>query len=148
MQLTNRNVLPNNVSLILCFIRRVKKSGRMVERILARLAPEGNFSMKRFYAYQHYLKENCTDFKWKEGISVLASQLDARCASFSLEEQAFYNRVCRILIVEYLERICRLEVLNHTKINPTHIGDHLKVIRYIRQTLSAQKHPKPTIQYL
>lgn len=147
VRLCNRNVLPNNVSLILCFIRRVKKSGRMVESILARLSPQGEFSTKRFYAYQLYLKDNCTDFKWKQGIEVLVNCLDPNCPSFSLEEQAFYNRLTRILIAQYLEQICRLEVLNHTKINPTHIRDHLRVIRYIRHSLRPLPRPKLTIQY-
>ncbi len=102
MRLCNRNVLPNNVSLTLCFIRRVKKSGRMVERILTRLSPSGEFTTKRFYAYQLYLKDNCTDFKWKEGIEVLVNRIDPTCASFSIEEQAFYNKLCRILIMQYL----------------------------------------------
>jgi hypothetical protein len=102
VKLCNRNVLPNNVSLILCFIRRVKKSGKIVERVLRRLDPRGAFSSKRFYAYQLYLKDNCTDFKWKEGIEVLVNRIDPTCASFSIEEQAFYNKLCRILIMQYL----------------------------------------------
>ena len=102
VKLCNRNVLPNNVSLILCFIRRVKKSGKMLERMLRRLDPRGVFSSKRFYAYQLYLKDNCTDFKWKEGIEVLVNRVDPTCSSFSPEEQAFYNKLCRMLIVQYL----------------------------------------------
>ena len=56
----------------------------MVERILARLNPQGGFTSKRFYAYQLYLKDNCTDFKWKQGIEVLVNRLDPNCPSFSL----------------------------------------------------------------
>lgn len=119
----------------------------MVERILTRLSPSGEFTTKRFYAYQLYLKDNCTDFKWKEGIEVLVNRLDSSCPSFSLHEQAFYNKLTRILIAQYLEQICRLEVLNHTKINPTHIRDHLRVIRYIRHSLRPLPRPKLTIQY-
>lgn len=119
----------------------------MVERILARLNTQGDFSSKRFYAYQLYLKDNCTDFKWKQGIEVLVNRLDPNCPSFSLQEQAFYNRLTRVLIVQYLEQICRLEVLNHTKINPTHIRDHLRVIRCIRNSLRPHPRPKITIQY-
>lgn len=147
LQLTNRNVLPNNVSLALCYIRRVKKSGRMVQHIISRLSPDGQYTSKRFYAYQLYLKENCTDFKWKEGIQTLASRLDSDCPSFSLAEQAFYNKVTRVLLASYLEQICRLEVLNHSKINPSHIRDHLKVIRYVRKTLRCDPAIKTTIQY-
>jgi hypothetical protein len=52
----NRNVLPNNLNLILSFIRRINKSGKYVERIIQKLNGDENFTTKKFYAYQTYLK--------------------------------------------------------------------------------------------
>lgn len=34
IKLDNRNVLPNSISLILTFIRRVTKSGKLIKKIL------------------------------------------------------------------------------------------------------------------
>ena len=53
---TNRNVLPNNLNLILSFIRRINKSGKYVERIIQKLNGDENITTKKFYAYQTYLK--------------------------------------------------------------------------------------------
>jgi hypothetical protein len=53
---TNRNILPNNLNLILSFIRRINKSGKFVEKIIQKLKGDENFTTKKFYAYQSYLK--------------------------------------------------------------------------------------------
>lgn len=71
----NRNVLPNNNNLILSYIRRINKSGRIVEKIINKLVGKNhsNYTTKKFYNYQKYLKDNCNDFVNKEAIFAMIS---------------------------------------------------------------------------
>lgn len=56
----------------------------MVEKIIRNLAKGQEYTVKRFYSYQVYLKENFLDFKWKDGISMVINQRQADCTAFSI----------------------------------------------------------------
>ena len=60
--------------------------------------------MKKFYAYQNFLKNNVNDFIIRNGIKALMSRLDPDCPCFPLSEQIEYNKVFRIVILRYLEK--------------------------------------------
>jgi hypothetical protein len=69
--LENRNIIPNIACNILSFIRRVNRSGPSLEKILASLEQKSGekiSTVKKFYAYQHFLKETYSDFKGKDAI--------------------------------------------------------------------------------
>jgi hypothetical protein len=54
----NRNVVPNEINQIISFIQKPSKSGRLVERLLAKFPAEGEgYSLRRFYLYQALLRE-------------------------------------------------------------------------------------------
>jgi len=84
--LENRNIIPNIACNILSFLRRINRSGKIVDKIIntAKGSEEGKVSAKKFYAYQHFLKENLTDFKGKDVIEVLISALDNDCRCFTI----------------------------------------------------------------
>ena len=62
----------NNV--LLSYIRRLNRSGRTVEKVIKMLSEnpwEVDAKLKKFYAYQNYLKNNANDFIIREAIKGL-----------------------------------------------------------------------------
>lgn len=100
--MSNRNILPNNVNLLLSYIRRVNKSGKTVAKIISHLTEDPSFSAKKFYSYQKYVKENTPFHKTKNSIQEVTEFTDSKGGIFSHEEQLFYNKVCRILMKLFL----------------------------------------------
>jgi hypothetical protein len=89
--LTNRNILPNMSNVVLSYCRRVNKSGQEVMKALKLVFgddPEGNhYKMKRFYAYQNYLKTNVNDYIIRDAIKVVMRHSNPNCPAFTLQEQ-------------------------------------------------------------
>lgn len=118
---------------ILSFIRRLKRSGRTVEKIINKFQnskPCKKYSAKKFYSYQYYLKENMTDFKGKDAIEVLITSVNPQCSCFTLKEQMFYNKVCRTLINYYVKQEMFVDILSSNRVISKNRKDYLKIKRY------------------
>jgi|JI6StandDraft_1071083.scaffolds.fasta_scaffold929000_1 hypothetical protein len=90
-----------------------------------------HYTAKKFYSYQFYLKENITDFKGKDAIEVFINCLNTNCSCFTLEEQMFYNKVCRALIFYYLNQEIFSDILSSNRVSSRNRRDYLKMKRYI-----------------
>ena len=83
-------------------------------------------TLKKFYAYQVYLKDKMTDFKGKDLIKGLVTAWDDQCACFDEEEQKLCNKMTRILIKEYLQKNLLNDILSSNRVCPKNIKDYLK----------------------
>lgn len=105
--LNNRNILPNMSNVVLSYLRRVNKSGQEVMKALELSFGhdlEGNqYKMKRFYAYQNYLKTNVNDYIIRDAIKVVMKHSNPICPVFTLEEQSTFNAVFRRVARKYLQ---------------------------------------------
>lgn len=126
----SRNILPNVINLVVSYIRRINKSGRMVNRIISHLGASDD-KVKKFYSYQLYLKEAISDFNTKNILHLILTFCDPTSSVFSTNEQMFYNRVTRILIATYLRTEGTLGLLTSRKEHRTKKKDHFKVYRYL-----------------
>jgi hypothetical protein len=121
--------------LILSYIRRVSKSGKTVSRIIQRLSSDPKYTSKKFYSYQVYVKESAPFHRTRQTLAQITEHLDSNFAIFSLEEQLFYNKVCRILISLFLRGEYANTLLTSGKIHKTSKKDHLKIRRYLQLKL-------------
>ena len=83
----------------------MNRSGEIVSSIIRRIEKSSSskkLTVKKFYAYQHYLKDNLTDYKGKDLVTGIISTVSSECPCFTTEEQLAYNKVARILIASYL----------------------------------------------
>jgi hypothetical protein len=124
-------VLPNNLNLLLSYVRRVNKSGRMVEKIIKKLDEGKIYTSKKFYSYQAYLKEQIPFHKTKHTLKEITEYQDCNYRIFSGEEQRFYNKVCRILISGFLKDAYLPTLLTSSKIHKTSKLEHLKIRKFL-----------------
>lgn len=103
IQISSRNLLPNIINMIVSYIRRINKSGKMVQRIIQKCHGGSKFSAKKFYSYQAYLKESTSRNNTKHTLAEITMTVDPANYIFSVEEQQFYNMVCRMLIAHFLK---------------------------------------------
>jgi hypothetical protein len=82
-EVKSRNILPNAINLILSFIRRVNKSGKLVEKIIDKLG-EGDYSLKKYYSYQSYLKDAITNYTSKNILHLVTSFCEPSCTVFKV----------------------------------------------------------------
>jgi len=71
----------------------------------------------------------------KSVLRAITTHVDPSLSVFSVEEQLFYNKVCRILISQFLRSDHILILLTNTKISKTKKTDHLKMNRYLLSKL-------------
>jgi hypothetical protein len=96
-------------------------------------------SVGGFYSYQIYLKDNISDFRINDALSAITSFCDPNCTIFSVEEQLFYNKVCRVLINRLLNDHFICDALINSRIKKTTKYDLLLARRAFIQELF-QKH--------
>lgn len=103
-----------------------------MEKIIRKLSDDPRvYSKKKFYSYQNYVKEKLANCKYNTMVESVASHIDPTSTVFSLEEQNFYNKISRILILNFLREGALLNVLSSTKITKTKKDEHLKIQRFI-----------------
>ena len=86
--------------------------------------------MKKFYAYQNYLKNNVNDFIIREAIRAVMNHSCPASPSFSLEDQHFFNTIFRMAIKHYLDEDYLTSSLS-SPMDRVKRKDHLKVRRYL-----------------
>ena len=128
--------MPNNIHLVLSYIRRINKSGRVVTSILEKFPNErGVYSQKKFFSYQAYMKERMGNIRYNDILEGILSHFDPCSTVFSPQEQMFYNKVTRILILHFLREGALLNVLSSTKITRTKKDEHLKIQRMLMEKI-------------
>lgn len=95
-------------NVVLSYLRRVNKSGHEVLKALEIIFGDdqelNHEKMKKFYAYQNYLKTNVNDYIIRDAIKVVMKHCDPQCAVFTLEEQTVFNAVFRRVARKYLQQ--------------------------------------------
>lgn len=115
---------------MLSFVQRKNKSLFLVERIISKIDGEREgFNAKRFYAYQALVKGKLSVHVSKYSLEYLLDHFDPCDTIFPTQEQAFYNKVCRIVVTHYLRTIAPLITLHSRRLVQTNKGDHLKTQR-------------------
>ncbi len=84
-----------------------------------------------FYSYQAYIKNNIYHLVNKNALKNVANFCDPSCSVFSLSDQMFYNKVCRILVRKFIREECIINLLGSQKMYKTRRVDHLKTYRMI-----------------
>ena len=126
----------NNV--LLSYVRRSSRSQKAVEKVIRKLLTSDSISIeskiKKFYAYQNYLKNNVNDFIIREAVKAVMTHSNPGSPSFTLEEQRFFNKVFRMVVKMYLEEEYLCSILSG-KMDAVKRRDHLKVRHYLLKTL-------------
>jgi len=135
----NRNILPNIINLIVSYIRRINKSKKIVKKILHKYK-DNRYNLKRFYAYQIYLKSAISGYTSKNILHLIITFCDPSSTIFSIDEQLYYNMVCRVAIGYYLKIEGPLKLLTSKKEHKTHKVDHFKIYRYLLNDLRHYFH--------
>lgn len=130
----SRNILPNAINLILSFIRRINKSGRIAKKIIEKLG-KGRYDVKKYYSYQAYLKDVITSYTSKNILHLVIDFCNPSCKIFSVDEQKFYNMVTRNLVLHFIKVEGPLALFTSKKEHKTRKIDHLKVYRFIIKDL-------------
>ena len=86
--------------------------------------------MKKFYAYQNYLKNNVSDFIIREAVKAIMTHNNPSSSSFSSQDQHFFNEVFRIVVKDYLMKEYLSYILS-SGMDRVKRRDHLKVRRYL-----------------
>lgn len=126
----SRNILPNAINLILSFIRRVNKSGKIVKKMIEKFG-DSHYSLKKYYSYQSYLKDSITNYTSKNILHLVITFCDPSCKIFNVDEQTFYNMVTRNLVLHFIKEDGLLALFTSKKEHKTLKTDHLKVYRFI-----------------
>jgi hypothetical protein len=126
-----RNIIPNNINHILAFVQRKSKSEKVVALAIEKYAGEGcsEYTSKRFYAYQAYLKGKIDIHVSMKTLITLTTNLDLHSDIFPVSEQLFYNKICRITIASYLQNKSALTTLNSRRLRSTCKNSHLRAQR-------------------
>lgn len=90
-----------------------------MEKIIKRLDEGKNYTSKKFYSYQAYVKEQIPFHKTKHTLKEITEYNDTNYSIFSIAEQRFYNKVCRILISDFLKKSYLPTLLTSSKIHKT-----------------------------
>ena len=124
--------MPNNINHILAFIQRKSKSRHVIEKIIARENTNDEiYNSTRYYSYQSFIKNKLSiHVNIKTLLKVLEHE-DSGFSIFSVEEENFYNKVTRMVILYYLRQIAPLVTLNSKKLRNTSKQDHLKSQRFL-----------------
>jgi len=124
--------VPNNINHILAFIQRKSKSRHVIEKIIARENTNDEiYNSTRYYSYQSFIKNKLSiHVNIKTLLKVLEHE-DSGFSIFSVEEENFYNKVTRMVILYYLRQIAPLVTLNSKKLRNTSKQDHLKSQRFL-----------------
>lgn len=111
-------------------MQRKTKSLLLVEKIISKLDGEmEGYNAKRFYAYQALVKGKLSVHVSKYSLEALLDHFDPCDPIFPTQEQAFYNKVCRIVVTHYLRTIAPLVTLHSRRLIQTNKVDHLKTQR-------------------
>ncbi len=98
-----------------------------------------DFSLKRFYAYQSYVKGKLSVHVNKETLALVLEHVDLNASIFSVEEQLFYNKISRVAVIHYLKTIAPLITLNSKRLIETNKFDHLRsqrnLITYLNKSV-------------
>lgn len=93
------------------------------------------YNSKTFYSYQIYLKGHLHVHVNKDTLKEIVSHVDPESSIYEVEEQMFYNKVCRILIGYYIRELAKLKILNSTRVKSTSKLDHLNAHRTLLDCL-------------
>ena len=97
---------------------------------------DNRYTVKRFFAYQNYLKSILTEFTSRNILHLIITFFEPDSKIFRSDEQLYYNKICRILIFDFLQNEGPLRILNSKrKEKKTEKGDHLIVFRYLLKDL-------------
>ena len=121
--------MPNNINHILAFVQRKSKSEAIVKKLIMEYEGLESYTPKRFYCYQGQLKEKLHVHVNRETLKKLINHLDLHSLIFTVEEQLFYNRICRVLIFYYLRQIAKITILSSGRVKQTNKKDHLQAQR-------------------
>lgn len=85
MQNAFRNILPNIIHQIFCFIQKQKRSGQIVENFLRsnQTPQEYKFDLDRFYRYQRLIKDKTNHYMNMKGLKELNRFHEPSCEIYS-----------------------------------------------------------------
>lgn len=86
-----------------------------------------------------YLKEKLSIHVNRETLKDLTTHMDLNEAIYTMEEQLFYNKVCRTLIFYYLRAIAGLKILSSGRVRLTNKLDHLNAHRSLIRFMEGEE---------
>ena len=133
--------------MIVSYVRRVNKSGKVVEKIMGKYK-DSRYCLKRYFAYQLYLKTEISTFTSKNILHLIITFCNPSSTIFSIDEQRYYNMICRAVIGHYLNTDGPLKLLTSKKDHKTMKVDHFRIYRFILNDLKHyyQKRESKIIQ--
>jgi hypothetical protein len=103
-QNAQRNILPNIVHQIFCFVQKKKRSGRIVKKYLEseEISEEHKFNIDRFYLYQRLIRDKTNNYINAKGLAELNKFQEPAYEIYSQMEQLNFIRMNRILLRHFL----------------------------------------------
>ena len=99
-----KNILPNNIHFVLCYIRRINNSVSVFDRIIKKLSQKASlYSKMKFHSHQTFIKEKLTNLRFNEMFKSTISHIDPSPSIFTIEKHLFYNKVTQIFIYSFFE---------------------------------------------
>ena len=129
----NRNIVPNEINQIFSFIQKKNKSGLLLERLFQKYHHPENYTIKRFYLYQTLLKNRLGHYTNEKSLKHLRQIYEPNCENWSGEEQRFYQKLTRCLILHFLEEDSVFIILTSKRMKKEKKRDHLHARRYVKE---------------
>ena len=123
-------MIPNIIHQVNAFLFKKKRSGPLVEKLLAKLNIEGT-SSKRYFAYVNLVKEQINNYVNVDSLAILNQMQDPNCVIYSEEEQRTYMKISRILVQYFLMHEFDSINLTSKKMKSDKRIDHLQIKRYV-----------------
>ena len=123
-------MIPNIIHQVNAFLFKKKRSGPLVEKLLAKLNIEGT-SSKRYFAYVNLVKEQINNYVNVDSLAILNQMQDPNCVIYPEEEQRTYMKIGRILVQYFLMHEFDSINLTSKKMKSDKRIDHLQIKRYV-----------------
>lgn len=123
-------MIPNIIHQVNAFLFKKKRSGPLVEKLLAKLNIEGT-SSKRYFAYVNLVKEQINNYVNVDSLAILNQMQDPNCVIYPEEEQRTYMKISRILVQYFLMHEFDSINLTSKKMKSDKRIDHLQIKRYV-----------------
>jgi hypothetical protein len=110
---------------LMSYLAKLFKSRKIIEHIFRKEKHPAAWTVRRYYNYIKTIKEKSSHYLDESDLRTFFVIQSPRCQVYSLEEQQFYMRVCRILVSYFLRSEVVLISATSTRMNEYNRRIHL-----------------------
>ena len=110
---------------MMSFLLKRSKSQKLINKLFDFYPHASSCTAHKFYLYMKKIKDSVSHYLNESVIQYFFQVHEPKCEIYSLEEQQFYMKLCRIAIVTYLRNDAIIVSLTSTRMSEAKRKTHL-----------------------